>query len=288
MPGTLPTFFIIGAPKAGTTSFHHYLEQHPEIQMSAVKEPSFFAPPPDDLHVKRGISRLDRYEQLFDPGVAVRGEASTNYAEYPFREGVPERIAQYVPDAKLIYLVRDPIKRTVSHYHHLVANGAERRSLTEICGDLSDPRTPCVCASLYALQLELYLRYFPQQRVLVIDQAALLSDRRAVLRSVFSFLEVDESFDCPQFDVEFLRGSEQRRYPPWLARFLERTIRPRIWWLPPRLRRLGRNYGEQLFLQPLETTELDADLRSRLQELYSGEVERLRDLTGEKFPSWNA
>ncbi len=161
----LPTFFIIGAPKAGTTSFHYYLNQHPQIQMSAVKEPSFFAPSSNPPDARRSINRLDQYEQLFDPAVGVRGEASTNYAEYPFRQGVPERIKELVPEAKFVYLVRDPIDRTMSHYHHLVADGGERRSLEEIFNDLSDPRTPCICASLYALQLELYLRDFPQERI---------------------------------------------------------------------------------------------------------------------------
>jgi Sulfotransferase family len=132
----LPTFFIIGAPKAGTTSLNFYLEQHPEIQMSEVKEPAFFAPPLGSATSKLGLSRvdmidsLDRYERLFDPTMRVRGEGSTNYAEYPFRQGVPERIKERVPEAKFIYMVRDPVARTVSHYDHLVAS-AERSSRSQ-------------------------------------------------------------------------------------------------------------------------------------------------------------
>jgi Sulfotransferase domain len=285
--GTLPTFFIIGAPKTGTTSLHYYLELHPGIQMSAVKEPSFFAPAPDDLHVKRGISRLDKYEQLFDPAARVRGEASTNYAEYPFRQGVPERIGELVPEAKFIYVVRDPIDRTVSHYHHLVANGGERRSLEETCGDLADPRTPCICASLYGLQLELYLRRFSEQRMFVIDQADLLTSRRATLREIFAFLGVDDTFDSPRFDVEFLKGSEHRTYPPRLARFVGHTVRPHSWWLPPRVRGLLRRYAESMFLPRLEVSELDSNLRGRLEEFYAHDMARLRALTGKALPTWS-
>lgn len=285
--GALPTFFVIGAPKTGTTSLYHYLEQHPQVQMSVVKEPSFFAPTLNALDVKWGVSEIDKYEQLFDPSIAVRGEASTNYAEYPFREGVPERIRELVPEAKFIYVVRDPVDRTVSHYHHLLANGSERRTLQEICADLSDPRTPCVCASLYALQLELYLRCFSPERMLLIDQAELLADRRATLRRVFAFLEVDEAFDCPQFDLEYLKGSEHRSYPLPLARFVEHTLRPRLAWLSPHARGLLRRNLERLFLPRLKTTAIDEQLRARLREFYADEVERLRSLTGKTFPTWS-
>jgi Sulfotransferase family len=284
--GALPTFFIIGAPKTGTTSLYHYLEVHPEIQMSTVKEPSFFAPALDSRDIKRGVSRLDKYEQLFDPAVAVRGEASTNYAEYPLREGVPDRIERLVPDAKFIYLVRDPIDRTVSHYRHIVANGSERRSLWEACSDLSDPRSPWISASLYALQLELYLRRFPQERILVVDQAELLTERRAVLRKIFAFLEVDEDFDSRQFDDELLKGSEHRTYPLGLARFIEHTVRPRTSWIAPGARRMLRRHVERA-LPRLDTEPLNSEMRIRLEEFYSSETGRLRTLTGHAFPTWS-
>ena len=283
----LPTFFIIGAPKAGTTSLHHYLYQHPQIQMSAVKEPNFFAPPLNPVNERRRISSVDKYERLFDPTSEVRGEASTPYTEYPFRQGVPERIQELVPGAKFIYLVRDPIVRTVSHYHHLFASEGERRSLQEMLSDLSDPRSPCICASLYALQLELYLRRFPQERVLVVDQAELLTDRRSTLRKVFCFLEVDEEVDSSQFEEEFLRSSERRTYPPGFARFVGLHVTPRVRWLPRGMRRSLRHSVERLFFPPLETSGLDDGLRAQLQEFYTGEVERLRALTGETFPTWS-
>ena len=195
----LPTFFIIGAPKAGTTSLHNYLSEHPEIQMASVKEPNFFAPHLDPVHEPRRIGRLSEYERLFDSTFAVRGEASTPYSEYPLRQGVPERMKELVPDAKFVYMVRDPVERTISHHNHLVASLGERRSLAEALGDLSDPRSPAICASLYGLQLELYLRQFPTGQVMVVDQADLFADRRDTVRRVFGFLGVDDSFDSARF-----------------------------------------------------------------------------------------
>ena len=87
---TLPTFFIIGAAKAGTTSLHFYLDQHPQIQMSAIKEPNYFAGAANGIPYPVGrVDRLERYEQLFDPAFEVRGEASPSYTSAPRRLGVP-------------------------------------------------------------------------------------------------------------------------------------------------------------------------------------------------------
>lgn len=283
----LPTFLIIGAPKAGTTSLHNYLDEHPEIQMSAVKEPNFFAPHLDPANEPRRIGRLDRYEELFDSSVAVRGEASTPYAEYPLRQGVPERIKELVPDAKLIYVVRDPVTRTVSHYNHMVASLGERQTLEKALGNLSDPRSPWICASLYGLQLELYLRHFPQERILVVDQAELFSNRRKALRRVFGFLEVDETFDSPLFDDEFLITEKRHRYPPWFADFVELRLVPRLRWVPPKARRLMRQAVERTFFPAVAPSMLDGPTRARLEEYFADETRRLRLLTGMEFHTWS-
>ena len=293
--GALPTFFIIGAPAAGTTSLHYYLDQHPQIQMSAVKEPGFFAPRPGPLNPRNKlgdrykISRLDKYEQLFDPAVEVRGEATVNYANHPRRPGVPARIKELVPDAKFIYLVRDPIARTVSYYQHQVAVEGERRSLREaLGGDAPDHSVTCICASLYASQLDLYLDHFTQERILVIDQAELLADRRSTLRQIFAFLSVDDAFDSSRFDEELGSNRERRVYPPGYALRRHAPVRPvPLRWIPHRIRRPLRLSMERILWPPLETPILDDELRAQLEELYGGEVERLRALTGKTFSTWS-
>lgn len=289
----LPTFFIIGAAKSGTTSLHYYLDQHPQIQMSGHKEPNFFSGPEKGVPYPWGrVSRLEEYEELFDPTVGVRGESSTGYASHPRRQGVPERIKELVPEAKFIYLVRDPIARTVSQYQHRVAVEGERRSLQEALGDLSDPYSICICPSLYASQLALYLRHFPQERLLVIDQAALLADRRSTLRQVFNFLSVDDVVDSMSLNEEFNTSRERRIYPLAYARLHYVRLRGAdvpapLRWIPRRVRRPLRRSVERFLLSPLETPTLDAELRARLEELYVVEVERLRALTGKTFPTWS-
>lgn len=171
--------------------------------MSAVKETNFFAGPANGIPYPVGrVERREDYEALFDPSYPVRGEASPSYASAPRRPGVPERIKATVPDARFVYLVRDPISRTVSQYQMLAAAGKERRSFAAAIGalDEADPYAyHLTCQSFYARQLELYLAEFTAERILVLDQADLLGDREATLRTVFTFLGVDPGFSSAEF-----------------------------------------------------------------------------------------
>jgi hypothetical protein len=288
---TLPNFFIIGAAKAGTTSLHHYLDQHPQIQMSAIKETNFFAGPADGIPYPVGrVERLDEYESLFDPAFERRGEASPSYTNAPRRRGVPERIKAMLPEARFVYLVRDPIARLVSQHQMLVADGDERKSLAEAVRalDREDPHSYYLtCQSFYARQLELYLEHFPQESLLVIDQAELRRDRTGTLREVFSFLAVDPGFSSPQFDAELFKGEGKRVYPRSFKRVIKPALQGPYHLLPRRLRESLRGKVERRFLPPLPPPDLDQETRDRLADLFAPDVERLRSLTGNAFAGWS-
>jgi Sulfotransferase family len=286
MSTALPTFFIIGAPKAGTTSLHYYLDQHPQIQMSSVKEPRFFAVP--ERHLPLPPATIDcrtSYERLFDSRFPVRGESSTDYTVHPRCSNVPERIKALVPQAKFVYLVRDPIDRAISHYKMRAALMGERRSLSEAIGQLSDLYSPYISPGLYAFQLEEYLRTFPDERLLVIDHADLLVSRAATLRRVFAFLSVDTSLESEGFNEERLTSRDWRAYPSGYANLVARYIAPGFRWIPPSVRRSVRRAIEDRLWPPIDTT-LEESLRVRLEQLYAPDVARLRRLTGQKFSSW--
>jgi hypothetical protein len=283
----LPTFFVIGAPKAGTTSLHHYLDQHPRVQMSALKEPRYFvisgaglSPP-----VEQVTDRAE-YERLFDPAVEVRGESSTDYTTHPRRCGAPERIRELVPDGKFIYLVRDPVARTVSHFKMRVAAGGESRPLAAALRDFDDPTSPYIWPSLYATQLRRYLQLFPPERFLVVDQADLLSDREATLAEVFGFLGVERELDPSLFEAELHEGHEVRAYPSFYAQTMNRVLGPRVRWVPAGLRRGTRRAVERRLWPPRDVS-VDDRLRRRLENVYAPEVARLRELTGKAFPTWS-
>jgi len=130
-----PDFFLVGAPKAGTSALHAALAQHPQLYLSPVKEPKYFlcdgAPPtanqrgPGDAHsAQEWIWRRDRYEALFDaaPPGSVRGESTPFYL---YDRDAHARIAQRVPDARIVAIVRDPVDRAYSNWMHLWSDGLE-------------------------------------------------------------------------------------------------------------------------------------------------------------------
>ncbi|HTU77803.1 MAG TPA: sulfotransferase [Solirubrobacteraceae bacterium] len=284
----LPTFFIIGAPKAGTTSLHYYLDQHPHIHMSPVKEPHFLIDRDNvPSYVTHHITRLDDYERLFDSTAPARGEASPSYAEYPRHKGAPERISSLVPGAKFIYLVRDPIDRTISHYMHHVAVDGESRSLPEALGDFSDLESPYIGPSLYAFQLDHYLKYFSPQTMLVIDHSDLLDNRFETLREIFGFLDVDQTFSSPRFDDKVGESVEKRIYSQSYMHLAKRLTTSSLRRLPRGLRRSLRRSVERALWPPLERPTLDDNLRGRLEELFTNDVARLRAMTGKRFATWN-
>jgi len=274
--------------KAGTTSLYHYLNLHPEIQMASVKETNFFSGPPNGVPYPTGLKRIERlqdYEQLFDPAFAVRGEASPSYTVYPQRKGVPERIKDFVPQAKLIYLVRDPVARAISQYDHHVAYENEQRSIEDAL-DPAEPHGRYTSPSFYAAQLDRYLRHFPLDNILVVDQADLLVSRQAALREIFAFLSVDNSFYAQQFDQQMNTGDELRQYSRSvvLVRYARATPLQR---LPRGLRVFMRQTVKRIASRPLARTAVSDDFRERLQQLYADDVQRLRELTGKAFSTWS-
>lgn len=285
--GALPTFFVIGAARAGTTSLHYYLSQHPQIQMSATKEPHFFAGPAGEFgYGAPRVDRLDDYRALFDPRVPVRGEASPSYAAYPRRVGVPARIKELVPDARLIYLVRDPIERTVSHYRHRVATEGERRDFTDALEDL-EPSNIYLCASRYATQLEQYLAHFPADRILVIQQSDLRRARPETLRRIFGFLEVDDDFTSPAFATEYRGSDAGRRYPAWYRIAIDVGAKTPLSLLPVPVRRRLRARVEGAVLPELDDVNLDEKIRAKLAGALGSEAARFRELTGLDTATWS-
>lgn len=271
--------------RAGTTSLHAYLGQHPEIHMSPVKEPHFFARAEDGTYGHRVADR-GSYERLFESPLAVRGESSPTYSLYPKHREVPKRIAELVPEAKFLYLVRDPIDRVVSHYLHNVATGSMRSDFATAVGDLSDPNNPYVYPSLYAMQLEQYLRYFALDAVLVVDQAELACNRTASLRKIFEFLGVERDFESDAFREEQSAAATRRQYPRGYEQFLNQRVSSPVRLIPRRIRRSSRRFVERVLWPPLPRPTVTASMQRQIERVCGRDVARLRNYTGLKFESW--
>jgi Sulfotransferase domain len=282
----LPTFIVIGAMKTGTTSLFHYLRAHPQVFMSPLKEVDFFI---EEGNWFRG---LDWYRKQFagagDDAIAV-GEASTAYTKVPEFMGVPDRIADCIPDTRLIYLIRDPIDRIRSHYQHRALIGAERSPFDDAV--INDPRY--VDCSRYALQIDQYLDRFPRERILIVTSEALRSDRAPTMRQVYRFLGVDEAFVSESFDREFYRTEERASYPPfvwWIRRTVKRYVPAgkRAKELIDRLApaSLQRVRASQPVVPPAAACTVSESIRARLEDLLRDDVGKLRSYLPEGFDGW--
>lgn len=255
---------VIGAMKSGTSSLHEYLALHPEITMSKQKELNFFTHESWDLG-------LGWYSEQLAGDTKVRGESSPNYTKYPAFASVPARMHSVVPEAKLIYLVREPLSRIVSHYVHNLSHGRERRPLAVALRESQGYITP----SLYHAQIERYLDYFDQGRILVIEQESLLKRRDQTLRRVFEFLDVRADFKSPGFENATHQTANKRK-PTALGRLAHRlpglhAARDHLPWP------LSRN---------LEKPELDDATRNWLLERIQPDVEALRRFSGLALEGW--
>lgn len=179
---TLPTFLLIGAMKAGTTTLYEDLIHLPDVYLPPEKEPNDLA----FAQIETPQGRAT-YEAKFAAGTkaSVRGDASTAYAKLPTYEGVAKRAYDLLgPNTKIVYLTRDPIKRIVSQYNHLNGLGIETRPLNEAV--LEDETY--VAYSQYDRQLAPWLAEFGEDNVLVMRFEDYVSDRLANLQRVCAFI----------------------------------------------------------------------------------------------------
>jgi hypothetical protein len=208
----LPDYLIIGAQRAGTTSLHRYLVQHPGVRtMLRTKGVHFF-----DTAYGRGMSwyasrfptKLTAWWVARRHDVELRtGEASPYYLFHPL---VPDRVAEHLPQVKLIALLRDPVGRAYSHYQHEVARGFETLSFEEaveaepvrLAGEtermLADPRYHSfahqhhsyLARGRYAEQLERWRARFDDRQLLVLSSERFFAEPEPTFRRVLDFLEL--------------------------------------------------------------------------------------------------
>jgi hypothetical protein len=278
--GALPNLIVIGGLKCGTTSLHHYLNLHPEVGMSRPKELNFFVV---ELNWDLGS---DWYASHFDRAAPVRGESSPHYTNLPRFGGVAERMRELLgEDARVVYMVRDPIDRMLSHYLHNVGGGYESRPLAAA---LSDPDSAYVARSRYAMQAEPYVREFGSERLLILTREQLAGERQPTMRRVFEFCGVDPGFSSPQFERQWETGSAKSSGG---FRLMDRAVRL------PGLRALDRNFDrlpeslrwlvERTVHDPdtgaAPKPALDPALYDRLASLFHEDVARLEQLAGRRF-----
>ncbi len=228
-----PTFLVIGAAKAGTTSLYNYLSQHPQIYMPKNKEPHFFALEgesrkyqgiDDDRGFNSRVTVWSDYLELFESAVGFKavGEASTLYLYHP---KAAERIYQRLPNVKLIAVLRNPIDAAYSAFLHMYREGREPLHDFALALKQEEFRRNNHWAPLwhytqqwhYAEQLKRYQSYFPEKQLRVFLYEDLKERPEWMMREIFSFLEVNEEF-VPNLSKRYNQSGKPRSL--FLHRFL--------------------------------------------------------------------
>jgi len=299
-----PDFLIIGAPKAGTTALHSALARHPQVFATTPKEPKYWlcddAPPPHwrgpgDKHSQQEwVWRRTDYDRLFAaaPEHAIRGESTPFYL---YSTSAQRRIAQELPDVKLIAVVRDPIDRAYSNWMHLWCDGLEPVADFPTAFRLQDRRAHDGWApfwryrdlGLYGRQLDHLYGLVGEDRVLVVRYRDIVDEPAATVDRACRFLGIEQGH------VGHIPKDNSRTYvePGWRPKALGPVVRggawlaqfapPEVWRrsYPPLLRQLA---GPGDHHRPRLTPEQ----REQLLPAFAEDIELLIKVSGQDFSDW--
>ena len=311
----LPNFFVVGTGKAGTTSLYHYLKQHPQVYMSPVKEPCYFASEIRAGNLSQAVqgplrrksrelarhlndgkavkplgwlaSEWEDYVRLFQNVRSEKaiGEAS---AAYLWSETAAANIHSRVPQAKIIMILRDPAERAYSQYLHQLAAGLTRRSFREHidqCTRNTDRKLgilyPFLEIGLYSQQVKRYLNLFPRNNIRILWYEEAWKQPSKLLADLFRFLDVDTAFS-----PDASRRELGRRAPRLVtAHYL--LVKSGVWgplkaFVPAPVRPSIRNFafrrGSSLTLDPKD--------RQYLVAYYCEDVKKLAALLDTDLSAW--
>jgi hypothetical protein len=285
-----PNFFIAGVPKAGTTSLHEYLRQHPQVFMPDYKEPNYFVR-------GNGVEKWDDYLSLFKDagGKKAIGESSAGYC---YCEESPGWIKSSLGDVKIIILLRNPASRAFSLYGWMVREGYEdaptfAEALEREPVRLHDPAFRAQCpqffpdylyftTGLYFEQVRRYIETFGRDRVKIYLFEEFIKQPVPICRDIFRFLEVDDSF-TPKMELHNegripKSVALQFRLRAELAR--RRRFIPHAWRIKLVEHWMKRNVQRGNKPQP------DKKLLKALTDRYRQDVERVQTLLGRDLSGW--
>jgi len=301
---TLPNFLVIGAARAGTTSLYHSMGQHPQVFMSPIKEPNFFAylggswdrdvlkTEPTSFPVRS----LHEYQNLFRGvrGERAIGEVSPMYLAAG--RGTAKCIGNYLPRVKLLAILRNPIERAYSHYLWHQAEFSEPRTFESAIQDERDGfakgsrfwhcRYRYVENGFYCRLLKPFFEVFPRDQIAVFLFDDLQRDPIGLLGGVFHFLHVDANFS-PKVSRRYnVSGIRKSRWIGWLLKKRPSTIRVRRL-LPARARDGLDGLIEFVRGRQLEPpSPLSEEILHMLAHHYRTDVEELQQLIGRDLSTW--
>lgn len=209
-----PNYLVIGAAKCATSSLCSLLGSHPDVFMVECKEPYFFNL--DEHYFGKGWRW---YQSLYASAGAckMRGEGSNGYTMKELYPDTAQRIARDLPDAKLIYIVRHPLRRIESYWTQLRANG-DRDVSPDFDRAVRTSTAKLVDSTNYLTQIDAFRAYFPDQRILVLFYEDFRANSGQVMRRCFEFLGVDPDADLPDSNQHLNASNGKLVYTGMLTR----------------------------------------------------------------------
>ena len=301
MSKNLPNFLLVGAAKCGTSSLHKYLEQHPEIFMSKVKEPRFISSQvtpfplngPGDHKVEAWyVKKYEDYVKLFEgaDGYPAIGESSADTLY--FYKGTIQVIKRYLGDPRIIIVLRHPVKRAFSAYQHLVRDLREELSFEE--GLKEEPNRirnnweliyHYTAASLYYDSVKAFTDNFTNVKVILTEDQE--KRPQQVIRDIFRFLNVDPNCDV---NTEMRYNISGKPKSQWLHQFFfqgnmaRRLAQPivRTLFSPETRLRIALKIQEK----NLTRMTINPQTKSRLQEYFEADIRKLEGLLNRDLSVW--
>ena len=277
----IPNLFIIGSMKSGTTSLHEYLNEHPDIFMSEVKEPGYFSDCVDYYP-----KNYEWYKALFKDvkHQKIIGESSTHYTKLPICDGVIQNIWEFNPDARFIYIMRNPIKRVISHYWHGVKYGDERNDILTAIKE----KREYISFSDYAYQLEPYIERFGRDKIYTLTFESFIKDPVSELKCLFDWLGVDA--DIPIKNAGSTHNALPESFKKVKGSGLLHDFRSSYIWnkiaplVPDRITSAAAKLTVE---ETAKSSEKDAEVISYLKPVFKPKLEKLERLLNRRFDEWD-
>jgi len=279
-----PNFFIIGAPRCGTSSLYSYFNEIQEIFMSSVKEPQYFAPNYPKNDGLKPILDKKKYLKLFS-GVKNQnaiGEASTSYLWDPQTPGL---IHSVIPNARIIVMLRDPVERAFSHYLIHVFAGIEKlpfqQAIEKILEDF-DPRTSnrYLHGGLYSEQIKRFLDTFGSNKLKIIIFEEFINDPKTVVKNVLNFIGVNSEIN--HFENKIY--NPYRRSKGKLAQYMKKNSL--LWKISRIIPVSSRKVLSNKLITTSDKPKMTNEERLILKKYYEEDVKKLKILLNRELP-WN-
>lgn len=285
----LPNFIILGAGKGGTTSLYKYLQQHPQIFLPEKKELYFFAFEGEEN--PDGVTNFADYQEMFQnaPEDKVIGEVSSVYL---FRPKAPERIHYYLPNAKLIAILRNPTDRAFSSYlmhvgdrHPSIFDSQTGKAIK--FSEIVRNRGYFIQIGFYYEQLKRYYDRFDSSQIKVYLYEDLVSDNETLVRDMFRFVGVDETFTPDTSQRHKVSGIPKNRMLHDLVMTKNPIRSMAAALLKPILSDRTRDQiRSQINQKNAERPTLSPELRQKAINIYRDDILHLQDLLDRDLSAW--